>query len=200
MAGQQAQRHDEAGILGNDRARGHTLKFQAAPNHEREARSYVYHVLHDGYEHGRAGVLHADEPPDEPVETEHGGGAPHAYMEITGRQRGNVGRGLYQGEHNRKQRAAQEQQHKGHAKGYRERAGQKERHLRQVATAQGLRRHAAGAHAQESEYPVDKVENHRPHGNGADIDGIAHVAHDGHIDQPEQRHGDVGHYRRQGYR
>ena len=30
------------------------------------------------------------------------------------------------------------------------------------------------------------------------FDGIAHVAHDGHIDQSEQRHGDVRHYRGQG--
>ena len=55
-----------------------------------------------------------------------------------------------------------------------------------------------GNHAQESEHPVHQVEHHRPHGNGADVCGVAHVSHDGRIHQSQQRNGDVRHYRRHG--
>ena len=77
-------------------------------------------------------------------------------------------------------------------------AEQDANHLGQIAPPQCLRGHAAAAHTQETEYPVDDVKQHSAHGDGADVGRCAEVSHDGHVDEAEQGHGDVGHDGRQG--
>ena len=79
-----------------------------------------------------------------------------------------------------------------------ERAQQRVDHARRISTAQSLRGESAGAHSQEAEEPVEDIEHHGAHRNGTDISGIADVAHNGHIDESQQRHRDVRHDR--GYR
>ena len=56
----------------------------------------------------------------------------------------------------------------------------------------GLCCEAAGANAEETEIPVQQIEEQRADGDAADGRRIGDMSYDGHINQSHQRDGDVG--------
>ncbi len=191
MAHEQGHSHRHTGILGKHGAKGHALHLHAQQAHQQQARHDVGHILHNGHEHGYASVLHAYEPARQPVERQHGGRAPNADAIVGGHQRSDIGRGTYQRHHQPQQWALKHQQQQSQRQRHGKRPHKQTHHLGEVTAAKGLRRCAAGAHAQKPEYPVDKVEHHCPNGYRAYIDGVAQMAGYGHIDKAKQRNGDV---------
>ena len=186
--------NQQSAPLGYERARGHAVNLHPQPIDQGETRHDVHNVLHDAHRHGYARVLQADEPPREGVEAEHGGSAPHADLKIGPDER--LQRRLHahdaygQGE----QGALKHEHGERHGKRHAQAAHEKKHGLGAVATAVGLRRHAACAHAQEAEHPIDDVEQHAAHGNGGYVGGVAEVACYRHVNQSEQRNRDVCHY------
>ena len=59
--------------------------------------------------------------------------------------------------------------------------------------------HTARTHTQKGENPVNDIEQHATHCDGANVGGITQVADDRHVHQSQQGDGDVRHDRRQGY-
>lgn len=199
------QRKAEPGPLGNERAQGHALHPKMADQHKQQRGQDVHHVLPYGNKHGQARVLHTDEPARQGIQPQHSRRAPYARIIIGCTQCAHVGRGLHQPEREQLER---------HLQRHNDGAEQERRQQAAVQNVEGggvagstalsglpaesLGCKPARAHAQKTEKPVHHIENHRPHGNGANVGGTAHVAHNGHVAKPQQRHRDVRHDAGQG--
>lgn len=66
-------------------------------------------------------------------------------------------------------RRLQQDEAERHRQSYAYRTYQQTYNFRQIPFAECLRGHSTGTHAQETENPVDDVEQHSAYGNGADI-------------------------------
>ena len=179
------------------------LRHHGPPRHARDARiesideeqaeDDVHQVENRGYPHRGSGVLHPEEPAFQHVETDGGRSRPDADVEVGEHQaygrRGTVqetfaeqcDRPLQQEEHRRRRPCNHQTLH------------QHVEVLLLVFRAVRLRREPSRACSQESEVPVNQVEDHRRQGDGRNVTRVADVSHNRHINHAEQRHRDVGH-------
>ena len=183
----------------DDCSQRHTLNLHPQAEHKRQTGGNVHHVLHDGDKHRNTSVLHPDKPAVQTVDAHHGRCPPDADIEIGGCQRQDVCCRVHQQQGKLANGDLQDDETERDADSHSQRADKQAHHLRHVAAAKRLRGHTAGAHTQKTKQPVEQVENHRPHGNGSDIGGAAHVADNSHVNQPKQRYGDIRYDAGQGY-
>ena len=182
--GPEADGQQQPGILCREGAQGHSLHLQVQLEDEEQAGTDVHQVLQDGYQHGVAGVLHPDEPPDEAVQSQGGGSPPDADMEVAGGQLLHFRAGLHEVEGRQADGCLQHDERHGQQEAEAHRAQQDAGGFGEVLLSVSLGGQSAGPHAQESEDPVNHAEQHAAHGNGTDVGGGAQMADNADIHQP----------------
>ena len=195
---QQEQRHGHARILGDECAQSHPLHLHPQSIDQHQTCPDIDDVLCDGDGHGEACVLHAHIPSAEGIEREHGWRSPDTDIEIGRSQVKDFGLRMQEEQGPLLDGHLQHKDGDGHHQSHRHGPYSQLGDGCEVAAPQGLRGHTAGTHSEESEYPIQDIEYHRADGDGADIHGATHMPDNGHVDQSEQRHGNIRDDRRQG--
>ena len=192
LAAQKEDAHHQTRIVGNDRSQRHAENVPLQHQHEEQRRHDVHAVQRDGYPHRCLRVLHADEPAFDGVKPQRGRCRPDAHEEIGQRQVYHMAATLEDMGYRQRDRPLQQDNQQGDTQ--RNGAGADEylHRLGPLLGAESLCREATGAHPQESEVPIDEVEDLGADGDGANM-VAREVPHNGHIHHSEQRHGDIGH-------
>ena len=182
----------ESDPLRKEGAAGHSGQSESANVDKKQARRDVEQVLHDGDEQWCARILHAEQPAIEHIETEHGRRAPNEHPKVVG----GVCDDGRRCRHERKphvQEGCLKNEEEG-ADGAGDGQPTQEQKRRFVATSgsEGLRREAAGAHAEEVEKGISDRKERTRDGDGRKKVGRTEVAGNGRVDPPEQRDSDVG--------
>ena len=136
---------------------------------ETHAKQNVNNVLKQRDEHGNLRGLQPHKPAVECIKRQHGRSTPNANREIGVGGGSDFGRRMHHPQSNIAQGALQHDEEHAHPNGYEERTHENGAHGLPIATAESLRRHAAVAHAQEAQQPIEHIENHGAHGYGTDI-------------------------------
>jgi hypothetical protein len=148
-------------------------------------------VLPDGDVHGKAGVLHPDEPTVERKQRQHGRGRPDTDAEIGDSQRPDgIGGGNDEVRHPLDGTLQKEDADTAHH-GYQQGDAEHPTLRLDMSLPEGLSGESAGAHAQEIEEPIDHIEYQATHGNSSDGCGRPYMPRDGNIDHTQQGHGDI---------
>ena len=129
--------------------------------------------------------MHSHKPPRQSIQAQHGGSPPYTDIAIEPAEAEHGVVGLHGPQPQTDDGALQEHEQQPDAEADGERAQENAHHLVELPAAVGLRCHAAGAHAQEAEHPVEHVEYRRAYGYGTDIPGVTYVAYNGHIDKSQ---------------
>ena len=193
MRDAQSQGHEKTAPLRHEGACGYAFHLHAQHIDEQQRHDDVHDVLHYGDDHGRARVLHADEPAVQRKQRQRGRCPPDADIKIDGGEPSH----LVGGRHDIKAQLAygylKQQQTGTQQESHEQRMPEQPMALGHIATSKRLRRKSTGAHTKESKQPVHHVEQHAAHGNGSDVGCRTQMARDGHVDKSQQRHGDVAH-------
>ena len=136
-------------------------------------------------------ALHAEQPADHDVLQKRAGRAPDADVEIAPRELLDLGAGVDQRQRDRRDDALEQDDERADRPGDQQSAQEDRAHLAPVARAVGLRHEPGRAHAQETEAPIDVVEDERADRDAADIGRVGQMAHDAGVDGAEQRHRQV---------
>ena len=188
--------HQESPPLGDDRSERHTFYRHPADEDEHQRGYDVHHILRERYHHRNARVLHTDIPARESIESEHGGSSPDADIAVSASQLHDIRLWRHRPQSASDNPSLKDKEEESYPHANAQGANQESHHLGKISPAQCLRSHSAGSHPQESEQPVDDIEEHRSHGNGSDIRCIADMSDDGDIYQTQKRYRDIGYYRR----
>ena len=182
--------------MGYDRSERHTFYRHTADKDQQQRGYDVHHILCQRYHHRNARVLHTDKPARKSVESEHCRGSPDTDITVSSCQFHDIRFRRHRPESAAYQPFLENEEQHSYPHPDTQRAHQEPQHLSQISPSQSLRSHSAGSHSQESEKPVDDIEEHRPYGNGSDVSRIADMPDDGDIHQTQKRYRDIGYYRR----
>ena len=190
---QEENAQDKACVVGQHGSEGHSEDVPFQHNYEKQRQSNVDAVQGYGYPHGCLRVLHAYEPPFDGVEPQGGWCRPDAHEEVGQCEAQHIAAALKDIGYSQRYGPLQRYEQHGYGEGDGTGANQYLHGLVPSFGAESLGGEAAGAHAQESEVPVDEVEYLCADGYGAYV-VARQMSHNGHVHHAEQRHGDVGHY------
>ena len=153
------------------RSKCHTSNFHSE-NEEKEAGTEdVKQVLKDGHPHGRASVLHTDEPSRKAVTGQHGGSAPDADAEVGRGIAGHLGLGSHKPKGETQQGRLQDKQSESNRTAPQQAVRQRIALSHAVPRPMRLRDNARRTHAKEAKQPINHVENGGPNSNGPYIGG-----------------------------
>ena len=188
--------HQESPPLSDDRSECHALYRHPANKDEHQGGNDVHHILCQRHHHRDAGILHTDKPAGESIESEYRRCSPDADIAVSAGQLHHIRFRRHRPQSASDEPSLKDKEQESYPHANAQGTNQESHHLRQVSPAQSLRSHSARSHPQESEQPVDDIEEHRAHGNGSDIRCIADMSDDGDIYQTQKRYRDIGYYRR----
>ena len=141
--------------------------------------------------HGRHGILHPDEPSLQRHQREGGRGCPDADEKIAPRKHGHLRRTGNERHSHTKEQPLECPDEQRRTDGNSEALNQNLTCATKIPPAKGLRRHTPRAHSQETEVPVEQIEEHGADGNAANGRGIGDMACYGNVHHAHKRHGDI---------
>ena len=158
---------------------------------EEEAAADVDKIDEDGYPHGQLGVLHAYKPALYGIKSQRGGGGPDADEEVGEGHADDASAAVKDELGEQRDGVLQKDESQGDGEGDGDGANEDAHRLVETARTVGLCGESAGAHAKETEVPVNQVKNLGANGYGAQL-RLPQVTNDGGVDHAQQRHGNVG--------
>lgn len=197
VAPAQQSQHRQAGNGHRDplrqcRPQGDTLGSPTQQAREQDVQQHIETVEQQLQLQQPTALAKADEGTHQGIDSQRGRCAPDTNAKIRPGHRLDLGTALQKRQCQAGQRPLQQDHAQAQRRAYQQRPAQGGTYLGFIGGARRLGGEPGGAHAQEAETPVEKVEYHGAKGDCAQLAEITQVADDRRVHQPQQRRGGVG--------